>query len=315
MNCDNDNHRTFLSAPDDRRGHLFTSPMSSGHNARSSFPASYNLDGCTSVPDADEYPFEGLPNTRDLGGIHTKDGRRIKPGMLLRSGALDRATSADINTLVSRFGVRTVIDLRETCAPKLRDSVVLANTPVRCAYAGMDGIRARTPKPLQNCGWAFSIEIKRMNLRPRSYQRRMYEAILLDQKNQTSLAFAFRTLLEPHDGAILWHCTIGKDRTGLLTALLMHCLGVDPDTIMKDYLASAHYLTAFGDEDDRVLRAHGMPEFMRKNVHETHMPRVEYLVAAAKAVERTYGSIDAFLSKILGVGEEERHQLQDLYLE
>lgn len=139
--------------------------------------------------------------------------------------------------------------------------------------------------------------------------------MLLDRKNQSALATAFQTILEPHDGAILWHCTVGKDRIGLLTALLLHCLGVDRATIMEDYLASTYYLTAFGEEDDRVLRAHKLPERMRKNVHETHTARAEYLFAASDALRRAYGSVDVFLAKTLGIGPEERRQLQALYLE
>lgn len=277
---------------------------------RASFPA---LD-CASEPDAGKYPFESLPNTRDLGGIRAKDGRRIKPGMLFRSGALDRASAADLDALVNRFGVRTVIDLRETCKPQSRDSVLLSGAPVRCVVAGMDGLRPLIPTPFRNSNQAFAIELKKMNLRPRTYQKRMYEAMLLDQKNQESLRAAFQTILAPREGAVLWHCSIGKDRTGLLTALLLHCLGADRATIMEDYLASARYLTAFGNEDDRVLRACGWPEFMRKNVHETHMPRAEYLLAATDSLERAYASIDAFLSKALGIGPEERRRMQALYL-
>lgn len=266
-------------------------------------------------PSTSEYPFEDLPNTRDLGGICTQDGRSIKPGMLFRSGALDRATTADLDDLVNRFGVRTVIDLRETCMPNLRDNVLLSGMPVRCVHAGMDGLRPLIPKPFRNTSWAFSIELKKMNKFPRSYQKHMYETMLLDRKNQSALATAFQTILEPHEGAILWHCTVGKDRTGLLTALLLHCLGVDRATIMEDYLASTYYLTAFGDEDDRVLHAHGLSERMRKNVHETHTARAEYLSAALGALERAYSSVDTFLSEALGIGTEERRQMQALYLE
>lgn len=272
-------------------------------------------EACLFGPHAGEYPFEGLPNTRDLGGTRTQDGRRIKPGMLFRSGALDRATAADLDALVNRFGVRFVIDLRETCLPELRDSALLSGAPVRCIHAGMNGIRALVPNPIRNTNWGFSIEMAKMNLRPRAYQRRMYEAMLLDRENQAALVTVFQTILEPHEGAILWHCSIGKDRTGLFTALLLHCLETDRATIMEDYLASTHYLTTFGDEDNRVLRTYGWPNLMRKNVHETHTARAEYLSAALGALERAYGSVDAYLSEVLGIGADERRQMRALYLE
>lgn len=268
-----------------------------------------------SAPDAGDYPFEGLPNTRDLGGIRTQDGRHIRPGTLFRSGALDRGTRADLDALVNRFEIRTVIDLRRACAPESRDAVLLSGAPVRCVNAGMDGLRPLIPSPLRNTRWAFAIELKKLNLFPRAYQKHMYEAMLFERDNQAALTTAFEIFLSPPDGAVLWHCTIGKDRTGLLAALLLHCLGVDRATIMQDYLASTFYLTTFGNEDDRVLRAHGLPEVMRNNVHETHTARAEYLDAAWNALERTYGSVDGFLSEVLGVGEDERRQMQDLYLE
>ena len=324
MNCENDSPCPFLAALRARmrrhagRNHADASPSGTSPapqqahaSAERPIPSPAPLPGF----DTDGYPFDGLPNTRDLGGIPTRDGRRIKPGMLLRSGALDRGTAKDLDALVYRFCVRTVIDLREACLPESRDCILLAGKPVDCIDAGVNGMRVLIPRPFRNTGWAFMTEIAKMNLRPRAYQTRMYRAIPLDRQNQSSLRTAFQTLLSPRDGAILWHCSIGKDRTGLLTALLLHCLGASRATIMEDYLASRHYLSAFGSEDERTLKAYGWPESMRRKVHETHMPRAEYLNAALGSIEREYGSIDAYLSEALGIGSKERRRLQALYLE
>ena len=316
MSCENG--RRFPSFPlfRKRKGHRTDSGPASPFPPGTS-PAIRHGSTPARLPgfDTDGYPFEGLPNTRDLGGIRTADGRRIKSGKLLRSGALDRATAADLDILVNRFKVRTVIDLREACTPESCDSALLGEKTVECIDAGVNGMRVLIPHAFRNSDRAFMAEAAKMNLRPRAYQTRMYQAILLDRQNQASLQTAFQTLLEPREGAVLWHCSIGKDRTGLLSALLLHCLGTDRTTIMEDYLASGYYLTAFGSEDDRTLRAYGWPECMRKNVRETHMPRAEYLNAAFCALERGFGSVDAFLSQALGIGPNERRRLQALFLE
>lgn len=324
MSCGNSKHCTlfppFCKRKEHRRDPGPASPFPPGTPPairHGSEPAPQRIPAPARLPgfDTDAYPFEGLPNTRDLGGIPTQDGRRIKPGKLLRSGALDRATAADLDILANRLKVRTVIDLREACLPESRDGVLLAGKPVECIDAGVSGMRVLIPRPFRNAGWAFMAEIVKMNLRPRAYQTRMYRAIPLDRQNQSSLRTAFQTLLSPRDGAILWHCSIGKDRTGLLAALLLHCLGASRATIMEDYLASGHYLSAFGSEDERTLRTYGWPESMRRKVHETHMPRAEYLNAALGSIEREYGSVNAYLSEALGIGSKERRRLQALYLE
>jgi protein-tyrosine phosphatase len=153
-------------------------------------------------------PLEGTPNTRELGTLPI-DGGTIRSGCLFRSAALTTLTDNDVHTLTDR-GVRTVIDLR-TDAEILRD--------------GEDVYRA--PQRLRLPMWVEHL--------PTSWPS-TYHHLLFD--NPRSVHGFFATLTDPKAYPVLFHCHSGKDRTGILSALLLEALGTPRDVIVDDYLQS-----------------------------------------------------------------------------
>lgn len=157
-----------------------------------------------------------IENLRDLGGIGTKDGRAVRFGCLIRSASLDRAGEEDLK------GVSAVIDLR---TPGERDGA-----PDRVWG------RAYLPLPiLEDLTEGITREEgARGDLMPDMLSA--YRTLAVGRVP------AFRravTAVMEHDfssGAVLWHCTAGKDRCGLVSALVLEALGVDRDIIMADYM-------------------------------------------------------------------------------
>lgn len=152
-------------------------------------------------------PLEGTKNTRDLGGMPVHGGR-LKSGMLIRSGALCYLSGPD-QQRIQELGVRTFIDLR---------------TPEEIRKEGPDRIQG-----LCRCHyWPM-----------RSYHGRgaeSYRSMLL--ANPQVLRSFFQELARPEAYPLLFHCSAGKDRTGILTALLLDFLGTPRDLILDDYLQS-----------------------------------------------------------------------------
>jgi len=154
--------------------------------------------------------LSGPRNMRDVGGLTTKEGLRIRPGILFRSSRLAEATEEDCAHLRS-LGLRTVLDLRS-------EGEIWVYPDAPCILESVNY------KPLPIVIGSFAT----------------LEETYLDIVNTyaPSIAGVFKDIADPHNLPILYHCTLGKDRTGITTALLYLLLGVDQETIMSDYLLS-----------------------------------------------------------------------------
>jgi protein-tyrosine phosphatase len=177
-------------------------------------------------------PLQGGTNFRDLGGYRTADGGRVRWGLVFRSGALHRLTPADLAAL-GRLGLRVVYDLRGDEERDRAPSVL--PDEVRCEPLPIGGTAAKT-KELTDLVLAGKLADV-----PPDFLVRIYDAMA------EAAAPAFGRLLtrltDPDGLPALFHCTAGKDRTGVSAALLLSVLGVDEAAILDDYELSARHYT------------------------------------------------------------------------
>jgi len=186
---------------------------------------------------------DGTFNLRDIGHYATRSGRRTRAGRFYRCGALH-----DIGQLAP-LGVRTVVDLR-TDAEIIRDGVACG--PIREA----DGMRrvARSLMPQSVEGKPPSAYLDALVGPGMSAARyAMYLEIAAD-----NIRAVIETLAEPDATPSVVHCTAGKDRTGVVVALVLDVLGVPPETIVDDYDLSN---LATPQLVDHVRRVNHAPDF------------------------------------------------------
>lgn len=245
--------------------------------------------------------FEGLPNTRDLGGMETEDGRRIRPRRLLRSGALWRATAADLAALRDAYDLRLDVDLRtdEECSehPDPVDALPAARfehlpvfqEPAAGVTRGDDEMRELVER------------IRRGEVEPTEFMVHLYPHMLLSDLGRAAYAAFFRAVLDTSEGAVLWHCSAGKDRCGMASALMELALGVPEAAVEADYLATN---AVYG-----VDPATGGVEAILNGVD------LRFYRAAVAGAEREYGSMGAYLEQALGVDAAARAELRARYLE
>ncbi|CDZ25509.1 tyrosine-protein phosphatase [Neorhizobium galegae] len=166
--------------------------------------------------------LEGAHNVRDLGGYRTADGGLTRWRSILRGDALHALSAADIDTLLEN-GLTTVIDLRnaheiDAEANPFTDhaEVRYHNTPVFSALAPVE--------MMANASVSFDMG------------DRYCQAI---DNCQPAIAEVLNNIAEAPEGAVLFHCSAGKDRTGVISALLLANAGVDETTIIEDYALTA----------------------------------------------------------------------------
>jgi protein-tyrosine phosphatase len=164
-------------------------------------------------------PIEGAFNVRDLGGYALERGA-TRWRSLLRADSLHRLTDADQQMLID-YGVRTVIDLRHASETTTAPNVFAASTVV--SYRSIPLFRAAPPAAN---GSAMPPDLA-------TIYRYMLDGC------RAGLGEALAAIADADDGAVLFHCTAGKDRTGVVSALLLGIAGVAPDVIIHDYTLTA----------------------------------------------------------------------------
>lgn len=258
------------------------------------------------MADSRVLPLEGVHNFRDYGGYAGAGGARVKSGLLWRSAQHADASDADIEA-IHALGITTVIDLRGP-------SEYEANPCRRHADFSAQVFRY----PEETAGLALHTEAADgvvTAAEARAAMLRLYDGIAF-RENLVPMLRCYFEVLGRAEGPSLVHCVAGKDRTGFAVALAQHVLGVPRDAIVADYLltnqaGNIEARIAAGAEHIRA-RHGGIDEATIRTLMGVEE---DYLLTALSAVEGRHGSIDAYLSEVLGVDEAARAALRAHYLE
>ena len=226
--------------------------------------------------------IEGAYNVRDLGGYPTVDGRQTRWRVFVRADNLHRLTPASQSTLVD-YGVRSVIDLRGTV--ELEDSPDVFSRSPDVVYHHQNLIGDDPPsdkdeypatgEPSERISWAYS---RWLDLR------------------QPSIGEILATLADPAERPALYHCAGGKDRTGVISALLLGIAGVPADTIAEDYALSGRYLW------DRFLAAPDPSEVVASlqswEQYQQEFCPPEGMLKVLNHLDERYGGVEEYASAI-----------------
>ena len=253
-------------------------------------------------------PLEGASNVRDLGGYRTADGRMVRWGVLYRANELGHLTPQDL-TYLQQLGIKVVCDFRtEQERKRLPDrwpdspAAEMISNPMDGQQSTLDAFQRtlmHDPQPAQ---------IHQAMIR-------IYQDFAVEGAPQyrNALQQIVRGRLP-----FLYHCTAGKDRTGVFSAILLLTLGVPRDVVQQDYLLSNDYLLT--------------PETMERMKHmmQAVMPDApplspeamralmgvdkSYLDAALAAIDARYGSFDRYRHDALGISDAEAKALQNKLL-
>jgi protein-tyrosine phosphatase len=220
------------------------------------------------------------PNLRDIGGYRTTDGRWVRMGVVYRSQAL--ALSAADLAAVDSLGITADYDLRTTSEIAQSPDVV----PGGATYTNLNVLADISLAPTLTS--------------PASAEQYMEEMEQYFVTNSTAQA-AFGTLLTDvanSNGAVLYHCTAGKDRTGWATAVLLTLLGVPQDTVVQDYLLSNTY---YFDSPAVQAELKAMPAAESAVYAPLLEVQVSYLQAGFAQVTASYGSMYGYAVHGLGL--------------
>jgi protein-tyrosine phosphatase len=239
--------------------------------------------------------LQGASNCRDLGGLHTADGRCLRRGLLFRSDSLAELTDADFAQFAA-IGLRTVCDLRHESERARKPNRLPAGMPIRQHTIGFFPTGAEDLIP--------SLGPDSDELAVHSALAGYYRRFPLDHASNYSRMFD--ALLEPDALPALIHCTSGKDRTGFGIALILMALGVSREDIVADYL-----LSNLAPRDLRFMVPKGVPEAALSALMKV---RADYLEASFAAIDAHWPDEQCFFEQALGLNEAAIQRLRDLML-
>lgn len=259
-------------------------------------------------------PFEGLPNTRDLGGMPASDGRFIVPFRLLRSGLLDAASGDDLIRLKRDYHVTCIVDFRTPGERKGDPDPLHAFEHV--AYLALPAISHAAVGLTRDGNLSTELAmVKEFLGDPHAKMRGLYEEVLLADYGLKAYAGLLDAALTLEDGALLWHCSEGKDRAGMGSALIEFALGVPKEAIEADYLATNLFVSRSTSGLSELLVRFDLGASIDEALDAMKSVRLDYFQAGIDAVEREYGSVYAYMDQALDFGPEKRAALREKYLE
>ncbi|MEJ2881092.1 tyrosine-protein phosphatase [Pedobacter sp. GR22-6] len=240
--------------------------------------------------------LKGALNFRDIGGYQTKDGKSVKWNKVFRSASINKLTDGDMDTLRAKQ-IYTVVDLRGTKEAADAPDRLLEGTDYTLSPAGSDALpnNQQMMALLKNGNFLEDFYGKSgIKYFGERYKPVFQKLLALDDKK-----------------AMLYHCTGGRDRTGMATALFLYILGVPEKKIEQDFTASNVYLEPMmGKNYGPMAQATGMTA---EEIKAKMDLRPELLHIFFDTIKAQYGSVESFMEKEMGIGSKEIKILKSKY--
>ncbi|HEY31671.1 MAG TPA: tyrosine-protein phosphatase [Dehalococcoidia bacterium] len=222
-----------------------------------------------------EINFDAIINFRDLGGYHAKGNRTVAWRQLFRSGSLHSMTEHDLTRLKEEIKLTSVINLRSDKGPRtLKEASLLNDAGIR--YLGVPFTSYSEEElhhDFSNMGEAYLFRIKH-----KEYGKRIVDAL--------------KIVAEPENHPLLFHCGVGKDRSGVTAAFILSVLGVADEDIITDYTMSAPYMESLLPH---LMSDPETPEYIKKLQAYTWEATSESMAWFLSSIRREFGSAREYL--------------------
>jgi protein-tyrosine phosphatase len=239
------------------------------------------------------------PNFRTLSGIKNKEGKKIKEGVIYRSGNFSNLTESDIAKF-NTMNINTIVDFRNDDEIKKDPDFIPTGRSIETKRANIGSIDGKEMG-----------QFMKVLMAPKFDETQVDSLMIMANQGFVASIKDFKPFFDEvskKETIVLFHCTAGKDRTGLASSLLLHILNVSDEEIMKDYLRSNE---AVAKTDLSKYKAYGIPqERMAKLIGV----KAIYLEISWNNIIKKYGSIDTMLTTEFGITEKVKKEIKKKYL-
>lgn len=254
--------------------------------------------------------LEGAHNARQLGGYRIGN-KEIVDNALLRSAKLSQLSDADSILLSDKYRVQCIYDFRGNDEIVAEPDVIpsgASHYPLSISFSGQENGNRN--------GFGNRDDIVKLLLENAEHPAiqqmcaSLYDIIFFEESSQEAFRkfFAHLVTVDPENGAVLWHCTQGKDRAGCASAMLLAALGADRELIMADYTLSRDYYNPLVEKLDLQT------ETQRMVISTLISANPQLFEASLDKIDAKYGSFTNYLTQCIGVTPQMMQILKEKYL-
>ncbi|MGO9877008.1 MAG: tyrosine-protein phosphatase [Acidimicrobiia bacterium] len=241
--------------------------------------------------------LEGSFNLRDIGGYRSSDGRRFRSGCVFRSDELHALTDADV-AVVASLGIRVVFDLRNASERVARPSRLPKDVELLERTSPSTTGETRTTEE--------QIAIGELPVRDDEYFAGVYVGLF--DRLAPELRIVLERAVDAPTRPLLFHCAGGKDRTGIVAAVLLGLLGVSDEVILDDYELTSTYFTPRRMETlAAVMAEYGIADERVRPLLEARRP---VLSAALRHVHERWGGYEGYAREHLTIRPDQIERLR-----
>lgn len=242
--------------------------------------------------------MDGAYNFRDTGGYKTIDGKEVVLGSVYRSDAINKLSDRDLQTFQNK-NITTVVDFRGVEEAKKAQDRLPQNVNYLLCPAGSNNLP--TAQDMAKL------------MKDKNFLADMYGEGGLPYFGERYRPLFVKLLTLQPDEALLFHCTGGRDRTGMAAALFLKILGVPQNIIEQDYIASNFYLAKNPTMQQTYAGLSKMTGMSGEEIKKEMELRPELIRTFFRAIENKYGSIENFFQVEMGIGPKEVDILKRKY--
>ena len=276
------------------------------------FAASYPYPDTEPFPEKEHNAnLTGVENARDLGGYKTEDGYFIKEDVLFRSGNLHEADPAQIKGK----GITKIIDLRTKLEALRKPDVEVENAEL----VSISMLTIPNPFVLEGDDWKTLLKAITTGIME-TWDANLYRQYIQDPNAIKATKQFFAEVLDNKGDPLLWHCTAGKDRTGVEAMLLMAALGCNYNTIRQDFmLTNAYYQQKARDSYDKAYKLTHI-KAIATEFYKYEIVKEEWLEISMDVMMRMTDTntpdeaLDAYLTDVIELTPVQMEQLKEYYL-
>lgn len=260
-------------------------------------------------------------NTRYLGGYKNNIGRTVLKSRLIRSGSPSGFSDEDIQILLNDYSLVKIIDFRT--ATEIETMPSKENIPgVEYIHLGLidetdynENIHKVNPLQHHNTRIQVFYALGGTAEAVIADLEKTYINLVTSTYSQNALRQFFEILLECEEGCIIFHCTGGKDRTGVAAALILSVLGIDWETCLADYMLTNEFWEDFIEQEMEGVRTETDDPDVLKGVRLFLTANIQFMNRMLEEIEYRYGSMQTYISDVLLLSDDKIAKLIKLYTE
>ncbi len=251
-------------------------------------------------------PFEENENFRELGGYRNKDGKIVKGGVFFRSGMLGSIKSESDISLFNSLGIKAIIDFRSENEREYNPEPIFEGIKQIAQNAMLDENGNEV-----NFDMKAIFEENKWELAGMAKNGIKHYSLMPFNNNAYKLLFGF---ISKNEVPLLFHCTAGKDRTGVAAALILRALGVSDEVILEDYMLTNIYR----DKTRAMFTERVAPTLKDKNISEIVQSVLgvekKLLLSALNAIDEKYSDFSDYLEKECDFTKQMQQEMKAKYL-